>query len=234
MRKTRFSLAIMTGIAAATLLGAVAARATSDAFVWKDSKYGYTFSFPDSWGIQTKDTPYTRIRIAGPVNSDWATCSIQVHKDGRLQIYPKRLMTQAVDDTLNRSFWERQVAQHDDAVIRDFIAPASLGGRGDATAIRETFVLNIGHGKRINMYGEQIASIYGKMRYVFACSSKLDQFDKYAPLFGSIMESIQLSPRYAPFATGYYRDFLSDPQLALPRTKPGTIHIKNSYQVEQQ
>ncbi|MBU6474692.1 MAG: hypothetical protein KGL10_02330 [Alphaproteobacteria bacterium] len=220
-------------VAVCTLLGAAAARATSDSFVWKDGTYGYTFSFPDSWGIQTKDTPYTRIRIAGPINDDLATCSIQAKKDGRLQIYPKRLMTQAVDETLDRAFWQRQVAQHDGAVIRKFIAPASLGGRGDATAIKETFIEDTGHGL-VNMYGEQIASIYGNMRYVVGCSAKIDQYNKYAPVFASIMASIELSPRYAPFATGYYRDFLSDPQLALPRTQPGTINVKNSYQVQQQ
>ncbi len=233
MRKKILGLTIMTGIAVATLLNAVTARATSDAFVWKDAKYGYTFSFPDSWGIQTKETPDMRIRIAGPINADWATCSIQVKKDGRLQIYPKRLMTQAVDDTLNKTFWTRQVGEHDNAVIRDYIAPASLGGRGDATAIKETFVQDTGNGK-INMYGEQIASIYGNMRYVASCSARIDQYNKYAPLFASIMGSVQLASRYAPFATGYYRDFLSDGHLALPRTKPGTIYIKNSFPVLQQ
>ncbi len=232
MRKTILGLTIMTGIAAATLLNAATARATSDAFVWKDAKYGYTFSFPDSWGIQTKETPDMRIRIAGPINADWATCSIQVKKDGRLQIYPKRLMTQAVDDTLNQTFWRRQVGEHDNAVIRDYVAPASLGGRGDATAIKETFEQNTGNGK-INMFGEQIASIYGNMRYVASCSARIDQYDKYAPLFSSILASVQLSPRYAPFATGYYRDFLSDGQVSLPRTKPGTINPKSSYPVSQ-
>lgn len=212
---------ILFGIAVVIIGFATPAHATSNSYVWKDPVNGFTFSFPDSWGVQTADSPTTRIRIAGPLNEDYATCRIKAEKDGRLKIYPKHLMEEAVYETLDRKFWEHEIADHDDAVITDIRGPAGLGGKGDATAIRETFVQNTGHGN-INMYGEQIASIYGDMRYVVSCSSRLEMFNRYAPVFGTIMGSVDLDPRYHPFATGYYRDFLADPKLILPRTKPGT------------
>jgi hypothetical protein len=206
----------------------MAANATSDSFVWKDPVNGFTFSFPDSWGVQTVDAPTTRIRIAGPLNEDFATCRIKAEKDGRLKIYPKHLMEEAVYETLGRKFWENEIADHDNANITDIRGPAGLGGKGDATAIRETFVQNTGNGN-VNMYGEQIASIYGDTRYVVSCSSKLEMFKRYAPVFATIMGSIDLDTKYHPFATGYYRDFLADPKLMLPRSKPGTITPRGQF-----
>ena len=219
MRKILFGVLIMMGFA-------TSAEATSDSFVWKDVENGFTISFPDSWEMQTKDTPVTRIRIAGPLSEDFATCSVKAEEDGRLKIYPKHLMTEAVYETLGRDFWDREVGDRDNANITNIRGPESLGTKGDATAIKLSFVQDTGHG-RINMYGEQIASIYGDMRYVVGCSSKLEEFKKYAPVFATIIGSVDFDSRYHPFATGYYRDFLADPKLVLPRTKPGTIFPKS-------
>ncbi len=204
------------------------ATAEASTYVWKDNVNGFTFSFPDSWRIQTEDVPTTRLRIAGPIGEDFATCRVKAEKDGRLQIYPKHLMTEAVDETLDRSFWEHEVAEHENATITDYRAPASLGGKGDATAIKASFVQANGSGK-MNMYGEMIGSIYADTRYVVSCSSRMEVFEQYAPVFATIMGSVDLATKYHPFATGYYRDFLADPQLTLPRTKPGTIYRKNSF-----
>lgn len=228
MRKILLGIVMIMGFATAAPM---VANATSDSFVWKDPVNGFTFSFPDSWAVQTADSPTTRIRIAGPLKEDYATCRIKADTDGRLKIYPKHLMEEAVYETLDREFWEHEIADRQNAVLTDIRGPASLGGKGDATAIRETFVIDTGHG-RINMYGEQIASIYGDMRYVVSCSSKLEMFNRYAPLFATIMGSVDLDPRYAPFANGYYRDFLADPKLVLPRSKPGTIYPKSMVQLQ--
>ena len=210
---------------------ASAAQATSNSFVWQDPVHGFTFSFPDSWGVQTADSPSTRVRIAGPLNEDHATCRVKAEKDGRLKIYPKRLMDEAVYETLGREFWEHEIGDHDNAIITDIRGPAGMGGKGDATAIREAFVVDTGK-EVINMYGQQIASIYGDTRYVVSCSSKLEVFNRYAPLFGTIMGSIDLDTQYHPYAVGYYRDFLMDPKLVLPRSKPGTITPKSRFTLQ--
>jgi hypothetical protein len=219
MRKVLFSVVVMMSLTGA---------AEASTFVWKDNVNGFTFSFPDSWQVQTDDVPSTRLRIAGPIGEDFATCRVKAEKDGRLQIYPKHLMTEAVSETLDRDFWEHEVAGYERASVTDYRAPAGLGGKGDATAIKTAYVQSNGEGK-MNMYGEMIGSIYADTRYIVSCASKADVFEKYAPVFASIMGSVDLDTKYHPFATGYYRDFLADPKLTLPRTKPGTIYTKNSF-----
>ena len=204
--------------------------AVASTYVWKDNVNGYTFSFPDSWAMQTNDSPSMRIRIAGPIVEDVAICYIKAEKDGRLKIYPKYLMTKAVAVTLDRAFWEEELAGHKKAVITDYFVPASLGSNGDATAIRTSFVQEKGSGK-MDMYGEMIGSIYGDTRYIVSCSSKAAEFKKYAPVFASIMASVSFDSKYHPFAVGYYRDFLADPKLNLPRTKPGTVAPKSPFRI---
>jgi len=223
---------IFSGAAASILLFlGFSGMAQASVFVWKDDVNGFTFSFPDSWTVQTDDVPTTRIRIAGPIGEDFATCRVKAEKDGRLQIYPKHLMTTAVDETLDRPFWEHEVSEYEKAIVTDFHAPTNLGGKGDATAIKTAYVISNGKNK-MGMYGEMIGSIYGDTRYIVSCASKAGVFKKYAPVFASIMGSVDLESKYHPFATGYYRDFLADPQLMLPRTKPGTIFKKDDFILE--
>jgi hypothetical protein len=214
MRKI-FAIAVL----GAMLLGASAAQA--DTFVWKDVKNDFTMSFPDVWRIQTEDAGYTRLRIAGPLAEDRATCRIQVRPDGRLQIYPKRLMGEAVMEKLDHEYWDKTVAEFRDAKINSFYAPASLGSKGDATAVQ--FSYNDGKGDdKAHMNAIAISSIYGATRYTVTCASRTSQWDRYADLFLSIADSVELDSKYHPFATGYYRNFLLDPKLVLPRSKPGT------------
>lgn len=196
--------------------------ALADTFVWQDPKGDFSVSFPDVWRVQTEDRPYTNVRVAGPIGEDMATCKVSVRPDGRALIYRKGLVDEAVVEKLGRDFWERQVGELTDAVITEYHAPASFGDKGDATAIRVGFVQNDGKGMMVPMYGIMIASLYGDKMYLTACSSKHEQWARYSPLFGSIMDSIMLENRDHIYPTGYYRNFLADPKLVLPRSKPGT------------
>lgn len=215
----------------AIFLMSLSAPAAASTYVWKDDVNGFSFSFPDSWTVQTEEGPSTRIRIAGPLKEDAATCRVKSAQDGRLKIYPKHLMTQAVKETLGPDFWEGEIAEFNNAQITSYRAPAGMGDKGDATAIKAAYTQNDGT-QNLNMYSASIASIYGDTRYVMSCASRADQYSKYAPLFATIMASVDFDARYHPFATGYYRDFLADPQLLLPRTKPGTIHEREEFKLQ--
>jgi hypothetical protein len=197
-------------------------------FVWKDPANDFTISFPDSWTIQTEDVPTTRLRIAGPIGEDAAICRVKAEKDGRIKIYPKRLVDEAVAATLDRSFWEGEVAQYDSATVTDYFAPTSLGGKGDASAIKTAFVQEDGR-TTANMYGTMIGSIYNDTRYVVSCTSKSNAYNRYSKLFATIMNSVELESKYHPFPTGYYRDFLADDVLVLPRAKPGTVNVPHGF-----
>jgi len=213
-------------LAAAVLAGVMAFAAMpamASSFVWKDEKNDFTMSFPDTWRMQTEDSPLTQLRIVGPLAEDLANCRMQVKDDGRIKIYPKRLVDEAVVGTLDRTFWDDYINEHNNAQIAEYLAPASLGNMGDATAVKVAYVEN---GER--MYGVMIASLYADKLYVASCASKYDVYERWAPVFASILDSVQLKSKYHPFANGYYRDFLSDPKLVLPRVKPGTTD-KNSF-----
>jgi hypothetical protein len=213
-------------VAAALVIG-FSPAAQADTFVWKDAPHGYTISFPDSWAMQTDDGPYTRIRIAGPLAEEIPTCRLQVREDGRLKIYPKRLTDEAVANTLVQDYWEKETGQYLDAEITAFYSPASLGDKGDATAIQVAFKQLDQQGNAINMHGVMISSLYGGKRYVGSCSSRAENYNRWAGLFLSILDSVQFDDRYHIFPTGYYRNFLMDKKLHLPRVKPGTVSVKN-------
>lgn len=204
---------------AAVLLYATTAQAGSA--VWKDGISGFSFSYPDSWSSQTVDTPSVKARIAGPIAEDDATCRMKAVKDGRIKIYPKKLVKVAVPEFLNREFWQSELDQYENGIITEYYAPASMGSMGDATAIKATWVQDFGAGKVV-MYGTMIGSLYGDSRYVMTCSARKSAYRKYAPLFYSMMTSVKLDSQYAPFATGAYRDFLADAPVLLPHSQPGT------------
>ena len=195
--------------------------AFADTIVWKDPVFGFIMSYPDTWTTQTDDTPNTRLRVAGPLGEDLATCRMKAMNDGRVKIYPKHAVDEAVAHDLDLDFWKGEAAQYDHAVVSDFYAPASLGDKGDATAVHVTYTINDGK-KNVAMMGTMIGSIYGDKRFIASCASKADVYDRWAPVFMSILDSVELDSRYHPFTTGYYRNFMMDPILVLPRTKPGT------------
>lgn len=200
---------------------ALSPNAQADTFVWRDVVNGYTISFPDVWRMQTPDDVYTRLRIAGPLGEDHAVCRMQVFHDGRVQIYPKYLLDKAVSEKLDRNFWEGRVSEFNKARILDFYDPASLGDKGDATAVNFSFDKDTGGGIS-RMRGFMMGSIYGKDRYEITCYSKEEVYDRWASLFLSIIDSVEFASKYHPFPTGYYRGFLRDPKLVLPTDKPGT------------
>lgn len=209
----------------ATVLSLMSVTAKADTFVWQDPLGDFTMSFPDVWRVQTPDNANTYLRIAGPIAEEKPVCSMQVSHDGRALIYPKRLVDEAVVNYLSEDFFRDQIAQYANAQLTAYYAPASMGSKGDATAAR--FVYN---DNGTPMYGIMFASLYADKLYLSSCASKLQAYNRWAPIFASILDSIELKDKYHPFAIGYYRDFLADPELALPRTKPGTIN-KNSYNI---
>jgi hypothetical protein len=208
------------------LLIAVSTPAAADTFVWQDPHCDFTMSIPEKWRLRTPDSPLTLLRVAGPITEDKPVCRMQVAEDGRAKMYPKRLVDEAVVKFLNEEFFRNEIAQHDNAQLTAFYAPASLGAKGDATAARYVYNDN-----GTAMYGMMIASLYGDRRYVASCASKLENFNRWSPVFASILGSVELKDKYHPFAIGYYRDFLADPQLALPRVKPGTVH-QHTYDID--
>lgn len=205
-------------------LAGISGPAPADTFVWKDPHHDFTMSFPDSWRMQSADQADDSLRIAeSPDGSSLATCGMSVQKDGRLDIYPKRLMDEAVVGTLNKDYWQSEIGRFEKAEIIDYYSPASLGDKGDATAVRVSFYRHDGR-MMAPMQGIMVGSIYGGNRYVAHCSARADSYERLAPVFAGIIDSIELEQKYHPFKVGYYRNFLLDPKLVLPPVKAGSAN----------
>ena len=63
------------------------------------------------------------------------------------------------------------------------------------------------------MRADMVATIYGGNRYLFTCQARADRFEKWKPIFGSILSSVHFKEKYPLLPTGYYRNFLADEPL---------------------
>lgn len=198
---------------------AVAAPAMADTYIYTDPHHDFRISFPDSWTLQTPEAATGVVRIAGPLGEELPTCQVKAEPDGRIAIYPKNRQNQAVVVTLDQEFWQTQVNQYPNAEITEYRAPTSLG-QGDATAVKAFYTFD-----GVQMYSTWAATIYAGTRYTMHCASRAEAYERWAPLFASIIGSFDLDRKYHPFAQGYYRDFLADEKIYIPRRKPGTTDI---------
>src|SRR5262245_24320474 len=107
----KYKRALFGGMLASML--AFVSSAFADTIVWKDPVYGFAMSYPDAWTVQTDDTPNTRLRVAGPLGEDLATCRMKAMDDGRVKIYPKHVVDKAVAHDLDLDFWKGEAAQYE-------------------------------------------------------------------------------------------------------------------------
>lgn len=125
---------ILSVLALSTLLVSGAAKA--DRFVYHDPDYGYTLSYPDDWRLNVPDSGTERVRIAPMHGQDGVECSMSAVRDGRLTIYPERLMDDAVPLTLDESFWAQNVLpDYPNHHVLKYHAPAGLG-QGYASSVQ--------------------------------------------------------------------------------------------------
>lgn len=178
--------------------------AKADVFVYEDPDYDFKIMFPDDWRRMVASGE-ERFKIRPMHGEDKVSCAINVVKDGRLTIYPKKYMQTAVALTLDDSFWKYDVLpDYTNYKVMTFYAPAGLG-QGYATSLQWVW-----HDGVDPMRAMSTAAIYGDMLYRFTCMATVAAFDKWQPQFGSIFDDIRLTEKYVPYATGYYRNFLAD------------------------
>lgn len=176
--------------------------AKADVFVYEDADYDFKVMFPDDWR-QSIARGEERFKIM-PMNGDDKTaCMMNVVKDGRLTIYPKKYMQSAVTLTLDDSFWKQDVLpDYTNYKVMTYYAPAGLG-QGYATSLQWVW-----HDGQDAMQAMSTASIYGDLLYRFTCMATVEGFPRWQPQFGSIFDDILLTEKYVPYPTGYYRNFL--------------------------
>lgn len=197
--------------AAAVCVAGVMTASSAQASVWMyyDPVYDFSMSFPDTWRMQTVDTPTTRIRIAAPYGQDAAQCRVEATRDGRLLIYARHNLEPAVHMKLTRDYWQHKANEEADAQIHEFYKPASFGD-GDATGVIVSYEEEGPNGDMVRKRALMLSSIYGEHRYTAKCSANEDKFHEWFAIFGSIIESVEFEQRYNMVPTGFYRDFLKD------------------------
>ncbi|MGM0422643.1 MAG: hypothetical protein ACQEQL_06050 [Pseudomonadota bacterium] len=128
---------ILPALALTTLLMGGAAHA--DVFVYNDPDFGYSVMYPDTWRMNVPDSGTERFRIAPMHGQDQVECAMSAVKDGRLNLYPQKLMDKAVPATLDQSFWAEDVLpDYPNYHVLKFHAPAGLG-QGYASSVQITW-----------------------------------------------------------------------------------------------
>lgn len=179
--------------------------AQAEIFVYHDPDYDFSLSFPDSWHTQSPESEINIFRVSANDPKARATCRIEAQNDKRVAIYPEEYMQDAVEFTVDDRFWEiynNEYGNVDVVMRRD-------GAQLDK-AHAEVEVMHYDGKDGQRMSGMILASFYADTRYVMHCEATQEEYPKYAPLFGSVIESFTLQNKYHVTPTGFYRDFLAD------------------------
>jgi hypothetical protein len=128
---------ILSALALTTLL--IGSAAHADVFVYNDPDFDYSVTYPDTWRLNVPDAGTKRFRIAPMHGQDQVECAMSAVKDGRLNLYPAKLMDKAVPATLDQSFWAEDVLpDYPNYHVLKFHAPAGLG-QGYASSVQITW-----------------------------------------------------------------------------------------------
>lgn len=215
--RNKADLAFKSMLGAVAALGMFAGSAQADVFVIEDPKFGYAFSIPDTWKEQSVKGPVERFAVSAPDhNNGLVRCHVKARRDGRLQMWPRRYVDEMVAFKLDEAFWLQELANNDNVELTH----VHFGGvgKGDASWVKANYEMEWGDEakERVEMTGLSFASIYGDKLFTIICEAPRDEYEAWFPLFGSIIGSVEFDKRYNEFATGYYRDFLSDPDYMDP------------------
>lgn len=192
-----------------TLAGLVslAPAARADIFVWQDAKSGVSLSFPDTWEIVNNADADDVVRIAAPGREDEAGCRIRARSDRRFVIYPPRYDDSVQKVAYGRDFWSHFLTEeYNDPTIEIFGEPAGLG-RGYGSYALASYTVP-GRDSDSSRRGISFVSLYRDTAYIAECSALKGAYEKWNPVFRSIIKSVDFRKAVHELPTGHYRNFL--------------------------
>lgn len=185
----------------------LAPAARADIFVWQDAKSGVSLSFPDTWEIVNNSDSDDVVRIAAPGRADEAGCRIRVRSDRRFLIYPPRYDDSVQKVAYGRDFWTRFLGEeYNTPSIEAFGEPAGLG-RGYGSYVLASYVVP-GPDSDSSRRGISFVSLYRDTAYITECSALKGVYEKWSPVFRSIVKSVDFRKAVHELPTGHYRNFL--------------------------
>lgn len=201
----------------AALLLPLGARA--DIVVWQDADTGVSLSWPDTWEIINNLDPDDVVTIAAPGREDGAQCRVRARSDRRYVIYPSRYAWAVQRVAYSKQFWRDYLeGEYRSATIRDFGEPAGIG-RGYASYALADFI-QPGPGGDALRRGLMTASLYHDTAYIVDCSALEGAYARWAPMFRSVMKSVDFKKAIHEIPSGHYRNFLDDRDWYPPRVDP--------------
>ena len=186
--------------------------AHADYFIWQDPKSGISLSYPDTWQMVSQRQPDEVFAVIAPSSDgDDAVCRVRVRDDRRFLIYPPHLGREVQTISYNKEFWEEYLNEYDNVDFYGQIDGAGLGrGYGSFALAGYDAALFSSYGKR---RGIASASLYNDKAYIVDCSAKQQVFEKWQPLFLSVIGSVDFTKAHDELWTGDYRNFFKDPRL---------------------
>ena len=194
-------------------------------FLWEDSKSGLTLTFPDNWKMQTSGTSNEILRIAGP-GQDNPMCRVKAKEDKRYTIFPSDYGDAVQREAVSIPFWKDYMTYYDDYTIDRVFDGGGLG-RWLASYAFGSYMHRNGTAYE-SRQAIMFASLYYDTLYVIECSTLNNGYDKWGPIFRSIIKSVDFKKTYHEHQTGEYANFLKEADLYFwAQTGPeGTIGYK--------
>lgn len=202
---------IQAAFLAIVVMGGFAGVARADYFVWEDPKSGLTLSYPDTWKMVSQRQPDEVFAIIAPSSTgEDAVCRVRVRDDKRYLVYPPHLGRDVQTVSYSREFWEEYLNEYDNVEIYG----TNDGGLGRGYG---SFAVSGYEGALFSPYGRRrgitSASLYFGKAYIVDCSARIMAFEKYQPLFLSIMGSVDFKKAHDELWSGDYRNFFADPRF---------------------
>lgn len=196
------------------MFGAVfcAPPAVANSFVWQDKETGISLSFPDTWTVAHNQKPDDRLTVQAPGPRDYASCRLRVRDDRRPAIYPYPYDYNIQHIYLGFDFWQAYVGEYAgsslDRVLYDRGLVNSIASSADFTFISSA-------GPRTLMRGFAFAGFDDNQVYIFECSAEVSAYNRWHPVFKSILKSAQKELRDTVIINGAYRKFQNDPPVII-------------------
>ena len=186
--------------------------ARAEVFVYESDKGDYSMSYPDSWAVTENLQPDDQLTITGPGVNDYATCRVRQREDKRFLIYPVEYSSDIQRAAYSRKFWDEYLGEYEDVVVDAFKDESGLG-RGFASTAEVTFKTVAG--TPVRKRGIMFGTVYHDKAYIVECASEQTLYDKWRPVFLSIIKSIDFEKKIHEFPTGEYRNFKADPAVTI-------------------
>lgn len=175
---------------------------------WEDPETHIRITYPFEWRIQNNGPSAEILHIRAPYNEDLAQCRLEAIEDRRFVIYPREILNEVNNRELADEYWETFVARFTNPNIKDLILDQGLA-QGNATYALVDFT-NSQAQPGVRMRGIYFASLYGDLNVNMGCAVEANKFDKWAPVFFSIVDTLEFPEKYNILRNGHYRNFFRD------------------------